>query len=96
MWLLLLSSILSVAATKPDRVAPRIVGGTEIDAHSYPFLVRLYFEDGEGFCGGSLVSGQDDGGPGALFDYCDIGAAHHQESRACSSFDQARGPDLHA
>jgi len=57
-WLLLLAPVLSAAASKPDRVAPRIVGGTEIDAHSHPFLVRLYFEDGEGFCGGSLVSGQ--------------------------------------
>ena len=42
LWLPLLALVLSVVADKTNRVvAPRIVGGTEISAHSYPFLVRL-------------------------------------------------------
>lgn len=43
LWLPVLALVLSVAcADKTNRVvAPRIVGGTEISAHSYPFLVRL-------------------------------------------------------
>lgn len=38
------------------RGSSRIVGGSESEAHSWPWQVSLQFSDGFHFCGGSLIS----------------------------------------